>query len=76
MFLRVSMALLLLLGPLSGPGSGPGSAYSIKDDDFAEFEDDDSEFDFDVADEEDEGLEDCKCHVIVPALAHELLPFR
>ncbi len=61
MILQVSVLALLLLTPLHGPGSGPHLVQSLKDDDFAEFEEDDSEFDFEVADEEEE--EDCECHV-------------
>lgn len=60
MVLRVVAALLLLLAPLQlleGLGSGPVSAQAYKDDDFAEFEDEDMEFDFEVSDSVDEDCE-------------------
>ena len=48
MFLRLSAVLLILLSPLHFRGSGPAPVQCLKDDDFAEFEDDDLEFDFEV----------------------------
>lgn len=62
MFLRLVAVLLLLLAPLrlhTGAGGGPLTVQAAKDDDFAEFEEDDDseEFDFGVSDEAEE---DCK----------------
>lgn len=54
-FLRLATVLLVLLVLLCWT---PEPAQSLRDDDFAEFEDDD-EFDFEVSSEEAE--EDCKC---------------
>lgn len=53
MLLRLAAVSLLLLAPLHFQGGGPVPAQSLKDDDFAEFEDDDLEFDFEVSDDED-----------------------
>ena len=53
--LRLASVLLVFLMLLC---SAPEPAQSLKDDDFAEFEDDD-EFDFEVS-SEGEGEEDCK----------------
>ena len=64
MIVRFPVLVLLslsLLPTLFGPGGAPLSAQAARDDDFAEFEDDDSEFDFEVMD--DEGEDDCECHV-------------
>ena len=61
MILRVSAVVFLVLAGLLGPRSGPLPAQSARDDDFAEFEDDDSEFDFEVLDEEEE--DECEYHV-------------
>lgn len=58
MGLRVATVLVLFLASLSFE-----NAHSIKDEDFAEFEDDDSEFDFEVTDEGD-GDDDCEYMVI------------
>lgn len=58
MLLRLSSVLLLLLSPIHFHGSGPVPAKCLRDDDFAEFDDDDlEEFDFEVT---VEGEEDCK----------------
>ena len=59
-FLCVVAVVLVLLAPLQvkvGPGGGSLLAQSAKDDEFAEFEDDSDEFDFEVSDEVDD---ECK----------------
>ena len=57
--MRVVIILFLLLAPLYQCGNGVRSASAISDDDFAEFEDD-SEFDFEVND--DQGIKSCHNH--------------
>lgn len=54
MFLRMAAVFLFFLCFQDGLRSGPLLVHSIKDEDFAEFEDDDSEFDFEVSDEGDD----------------------
>ena len=79
MFHTVAL-LLFLLAPLSLPGSGPMQAQSLKDDDFAEFEDEDlEEFDFEVNEIDDEDCEwpqrhqvDLACEMCV-LCSHQLL---
>lgn len=57
MLFRVVAVVLVLLAPLQvkvGPGGGSLLTQSAKDDEFAEFEDDSDEFDFEVSDEVDD----------------------